>query len=408
MSLDIQKLPSHSSVDEKSRRLSVLALAIGSFAIGTAEFVSMGLEPEMAQTSGVNIATAGQYISAYAIGVVIGAPILAVATAKLPRKYVLIALMLFYALANIATSFVASYQSLILLRFISGLPHGIYFGVAAIAASSMVEMKDRPKAVGSVMLGLTIATVIGAPGGTWVGQLFGWQVTFILVGIIALACCFMIWKYLPFVPTALGVSPLTELVALKQKQVWFMLATVATGFAGLFAVFTYIKPILMNVSGIPLTWVPIVMPLFGIGMVVGNIYGPKIAVKIGTMKMIFWSMLWSSSIFFLFFFFAHHSLTAALGCFLVGTSFACIPSIQTRIMDVAKDAQTLAGSLIQSAFNVANAMGAAAGGVVLMAGFSYEYTAILGGVLALVGFGIFWTSWRLDKRDEQLQRNEIA
>lgn len=400
MAYDIKSLSPASSIDAKTRRLSILALAVGSFAIGTSEFVSMGLQPEMAKSSGVDIPTAGQYISAYALGVVVGAPVLAVATAKFPRKYVLVALMLFYAFSNILSACVTDFHSLVGLRFMSGLPHGIYFGVASIAASSMVEMKYRPKAVGSVMLGLTIATVIGAPTATWLGQQFGWQIAFITVGGIGLLSAIMIFFFLPSLPTAIGTSPLTELGALKQKQVWFMLAMVSVGSAGLFAVFSYIKSTLMQVSGVSIEWVPFIMPLVGIGMVTGNIFGPKIAVKIGAMKMIFFAMLWSAITFFLFFFMCHNSLAAAFGCFLIGTSFASMPSIQTRVMDVASNAQTLAGALMQSAFNVANALGAESGGELLRLGFGYEYTAILGGILTLCGLLIFSISWYVEKKDQ--------
>ncbi len=400
MAYDIKSLSPASSIDAKTRRLSILALAVGSFAIGTSEFVSMGLQPEMAASSGVDIPTAGQYISAYALGVVVGAPVLAVATAKFPRKYVLVALMLFYAFSNILSACVTGFHSLVSLRFMSGLPHGIYFGVASIAASSMVEMKYRPKAVGSVMLGLTIATVIGAPTATWLGQQFGWQIAFITVGSIGLLCALMIFFFLPSLPTAVGTSPLTELGALKQKQVWFMLAMVSVGSAGLFAVFSYIKSTLMQVSGVSIEWVPFIMPLVGIGMVTGNIFGPKIAVKVGAMKMIFFAMLWSAITFFLFFLMCHNSLAAAFGCFLIGTSFASMPSIQTRVMDVASNAQTLAGALMQSAFNVANALGAESGGEILRLGFGYEYTAVLGGILTLCGLLIFSISWYVEKKDQ--------
>ncbi|GAA5105380.1 MFS transporter [Bartonella jaculi] len=391
-----------SGIDSRTRRLAILALAVGSFAIGTAEFVAMGLQPEMARSSSVDIPTAGQYISAYALGVVIGAPLLAIATAKLPRKTVLIGLMCFYALANIASAFFADFSILVALRFISGLPHGIYFGLATMVAASMVETNERSKAVGCVMLGLTIATVFGAPAATWIGQLVGWQIAFILVGAVALLCCLLIWEFLPSVLNVSKTSPLRELGALKQKQVWFLLAMVSVGSSGLFSVFTYIKSTLMHISGVSLDWVPFIMPLVGLGMVVGNLLGPKLAAKIGTSPMIFFAMLWSTFVFFLFFFLSTAPFMAALGCFLVGTSFAAMPSIQTKIMDVSLHGQILAGALMQSAFNIANALGAEAGAWVLKLGYSYEYTAILGGILTLLGLLIFCFSWYMEKRDQHL------
>ncbi len=292
-----------SEMNSRTRRLTILAFAVGSFAIGTAEFVAMGLQPEMARSSYVDIPTAGQYISAYALGVVIGAPLLALATAKLPRKAVLIGLMFFYALANIASAFFSDFGILVVLRFISGLPHGIYFGLATMVAASMVKMNERSKAVGYVMLGLTIATVLGAPGATWIGQLVSWQTAFILVGIIALLCCLLIWKFLPFVSNTPITSPLDELGVLRKKQVWLLLVMVSVGASGLFSVFTYIKSTLMHISCVSLDFVPFIMPLVGLGMVVGNIGGPKLAAKLGISPLIFFAMLWSVFVFFLFSFY---------------------------------------------------------------------------------------------------------
>ncbi|WP_254493607.1 MFS transporter [Bartonella sp. B1099] len=385
-------------IDSKIRCLAILALAVGSFSIGTAEFVAMGLLPEMARSSSVDIPTAGQYISAYALGVVIGAPLLAVATAQFSRKTVLIGLMFFYALANIASAFFSDFSILVALRFLSGLPHGIYFGLAAMVASSMVEMNERSKAVGYVMLGLTIATVLGAPSATWIGQFIGWQIAFILVGMIALLCCLLIWNFLPCDSRIQRTSPLREMSALKQKQVWLLLTMVSVGASGLFSVFTYIKSTLMHISGVPLEWIPFIMPLVGLGMVGGNLLGPKLAVKIGISPMIFFSMLWSVFVFFLFFFLSCAPLTAAIGCFFIGTSFAAMPSIQTKIMDVALQGQILAGALMQSAFNIANALGAESGALVLKLGYSYEYTAVLGGILTFCGLIVFCVSWFMEKR----------
>ncbi|MCZ2328162.1 MFS transporter [Bartonella sp. F02] len=383
----------------KIRNLGILSLAIGSFAIGTAEFVAMGIQPEMAQSSCVSIPVAGQYIFSYALGVVIGAPVLAIATARLSRKVVLIGLMFFYALANILTAFFSDFSFLVTLRFMSGLPHGIYFGIASMVASSMVKMNERAKAVGSVMLGFTVATLVGAPGATWVGQLIGWRIAFIFVGIIALLCCLLIWIFLPSIFSIPQTSPLRELSALTNKQVWFLLAMVSIGASGLFSVLTYIKSTLLYVSGISLDWVPLILPVIGLGMVIGNFLGPKLAIKVGSSILIFWAMLWSAFVFFIFFFLSQAPLTATLGCFLIGTSFAAMPSIQTKIMDVSMHAQTLAGALMQSAFNVANALGAESGAWILKLGYSYEYTAILGGLVTLCGLLIYCFSWYVEKRD---------
>jgi len=398
MSHKIISLSAAQAVDARTRRMSQLAFAVGGFAIGTAEFVIMGLLPEVAHAMHVDIPTAGHFISFYAAGVVVGAPVMAVLTARVPRKILLISFMLFYALSNVASAFASSYDVFTLLRFLSGLPHGIYFGVAAIAAASMVPSAQRPQAIGNVMLGLTVATVIGAPGGTWLGQLLGWRAAFIMVGGIALVAAMMIWRYVPHIPTAVGASPLAELGALKSGQLWLLLAVIAIGSGGLFSVFSYIKPILVHVSGAPLSMIPFILPLFGCGMVAGNLIGPYIAFKLGLMRSIFVTMLWSILTFLIFYFLAPTVFGAAVATFLIGTSFMSQPAIQTRIMDVSANAPTLAASLMQSAFNIANAIGAYAGGLVIAAGLGWTSTAWLGAVLALCGFLIFVLSWIIEVR----------
>lgn len=398
MSHKIISLSVAQAVDARTRRMSQLAFAVGGFAIGTAEFVIMGLLPEVAHAMHVDIPTAGHFISFYAAGVVVGAPVMAVLTARVPRKILLISFMLFYALSNVASTFASNYDVFTVLRFLSGLPHGIYFGVAAITAASMVPSALRPQAIGNVMLGLTVATVIGAPGGTWLGQLLDWRAAFIMVGGIALLAATMIWRYVPHIPTAVGASPLAELGALKSGQLWLLLAVIAIGSGGLFSVFSYIKPILIHVSGAPLSMIPFILPLFGCGMVAGNLIGPYIAFRLGLMRSIFVTMLWSILTFLIFYFLAPTVFGAAVATFLIGTSFMSQPSIQTRIMDVSANAPTLAASLMQSAFNIANAIGAYAGGLVIAAGLGWTSTAWLGAVLAFSGFLIFVLSWIIEGR----------
>lgn len=398
MSDKIRSLSESDNISDASRRMSQFAFAIGGFAIGTAEFVIMGLLPEVAKTMNVSEPMAGHFISAYAAGVVIGAPVLAVLTAKLPRKGLLISLMLVYALANIISVAAPDYTSFLILRFLSGFPHGVYFGVAAVTAAAMVPLKQRPQAIGNVMLGLTVATLFGMPGGTWLGQLFGWRAAFVFVGAIALLAAFMIWRFMPLMPIAKGASPLAELGALKSLQVWLMLAVIGVGSGGLFAVFSYIKPILLEVSGVPLAAIPFILPLFGLGMVVGNLVGPRVALRLGIMRAIFVTMIWSIVVFPLFYFLSGAPVTAALATFLIGTTFVSQPSIQTRIMDVSAKAPTLATALLHSFFNIANAVGAYAGGVVILAGYGWTSTAWVGAAFALGGWLLFLLSWRLARQ----------
>lgn len=371
---------------------AMLALGVGGFAIGTGEFVIMGLLPEVARDIGTSIPQAGHVISAYALGVVIGAPVLAVLAAGWRRRALLIALMAVFALGNFATALAPGYLSLNLLRFASGLPHGTYFGVAALVAAALAPPDRRARAVGLVMLGLTGATLLGVPIAAWLGQLFGWRAAFVFVGLIAVLAMAMLRRDLPDLAAPSGASPLRELGALKRKQVWFTLGIGAIGFGGMFSVFSYIKPTLTEVAGLPLAGVPLVLALFGFGMVGGNVIGSRLADK-ALMPTIGGLMVWAALVLTTFSFAAHHVATAALNVFLIGTIVAIGPALQIRLMDVAGDAQTLAAALNHSAFNTANALGAWLGGAAITAGLGWTSTGWVGALLALAGLGVF--AWSL-------------
>jgi DHA1 family inner membrane transport protein len=371
---------------------AMLALGIGGFAIGTGEFVIMGLLPEVARDIGTSIPQAGHVISAYALGVVIGAPVLAVLAAGWRRRALLIALMAVFALGNFASALAPGYLSLNLLRFASGLPHGTYFGVAALVAAALAPPNRRARAVGLVMLGLTGATLVGVPIAAWLGQIFGWRAAFVFVGVIAVLAMVMLRRDLPDLAAPSGASPLRELGALKRKQVWLTLGIGAIGFGGMFSVFSYIKPTLTEVAGLPLAGVPLVLALFGFGMVGGNLVGSRLADK-ALMPTIGGLLVWAALVLTTFSFAAHHVATAALNVFLIGTTVAIGPALQIRLMDVAGDAQTLAAALNHSAFNTANALGAWLGGAAITAGLGWTSTGWVGALLALAGLGVF--AWSL-------------
>ncbi|MDR6534421.1 MFS transporter [Variovorax soli] len=371
---------------------AMLALGMGGFAIGTGEFVIMGLLPEVARDIGVTIPQAGHVISAYALGVVIGAPVLAVLAAGWPRRALLIALMAVFAAGNFASALAPGYGSLNLLRFASGLPHGTYFGVAALVAAALAPPDRRARAVGLVMLGLTGATLVGVPIAAWLGQHFGWRAAFVFVGLIAVLAIAMLRRDLPDLAAPSGASPLRELGALRRKQVWLTLGIGAIGFGGMFAVFSYIKPTLTEVAGLPLGGVPLVLALFGFGMVGGNLVGSRLADK-ALMPTIGGLLVWAALVLTTFSFAAHNVATAALNVFLIGTIVAMGPALQIRLMDVAGDAQTLAAALNHSAFNTANALGAWLGGAAISAGLGWTSTGWVGALLALAGLGVF--AWSL-------------
>ena len=378
---------------------AVIALGVGGFAIGTGEFVIMGLLPEVASDIGVSIPQAGHVISAYALGVVIGAPVLAVLAAGWRRRLLLITLMVIFALGNFATALAPGYLSLNLLRFITGLPHGTYFGVAALVAASLAPQGQRARAVGLVMLGLTGATLLGVPIAAWLGQVFGWRAAFVFVGIVALIAVVLLRRDVPDLAPASGASPMRELDALKRKQVWLTLGIAAVGFGGMFSVFSYIKPTLLEVTGLPLSGVPLVLALFGLGMVLGNLVGSRLADK-ALMPTIGYMLVYAAVVLTLFTFAAHHVVTAGIAVLLIGTTVAIGPALQIRLMDVAGDAQTLAAALNHSAFNAANALGAWLGGVAITAGLGWTSTGWVGALLALGGLAIFGFSLTSERRRE--------
>jgi len=394
----------HTPADDRTLVRAVLALGVGGFSIGTGEFVIMGLLPEVARDIDVTIPQAGHVISAYALGVVVGAPVLAVLCANWSRRALLMALMVVYALGNFASALAPGYLSLSAMRLFTGLPHGTYFGVAALVAAALAPPGRRARAVGWVMLGLTTATLVGVPIAAALGEYFGWRAAFVFVGLIALAAVAMVRLWVPDMPASHGASPLRELGALARKQVWFTLGIGAIGFGGMFAVFSYIKPTLLEVAGMPPALMPFVLSLFGLGMVAGNIVGSRMADK-ALMPAIGKVLLWSIVVMALFVPAAHHPVSAAVVTFLLGTVVAIGPALQIRLMDVAGDAQTLAAALNHSAFNAANALGAWLGGVSIAAGLGWTSTGWVGVVLGLCGVGIFALALSSERKTQRATAN---
>ncbi len=368
---------------------AMLALALGGFGIGTTEFVTMGLLPDIATSMKVSEPTAGHIVSAYALGVVVGAPVIAALCARVPRKRLLMALMFAFAVGNAASVIAPNFATLTAARFVSGLPHGAYFGVASLAAASLAPVGQRAKAVAAVMLGLSAANVVGVPAATWLGQNLGWRDAFIVVAVIGIATVAAIARFVPELHGIRMTDPRTELTALRRPQVLLTLLVGAIGFGGMFAVYTYITTTLTDVSGLPIALVPVVLALFGLGMVAGNIIGGILADR-GVDRAIFASMLAMVVILAAYVAAAHNPYTAAIGAFLIGASGASLaPALQTRLMDVAHDAQTLAAALNHAALNIANAAGAWLGGLVIAAGLGYTAPAAVGAGLAVLGVALF-------------------
>ncbi|MCZ4578082.1 MFS transporter [Gordonia amicalis] len=383
----VQERPS-STISSRARRLTILALALGGFGIGTTEFVAMGLLSNIAGSLGVSEPTAGHVISAYALGVVVGAPLIAALTARMSRRVLLIALMVAFTIGNLATVLAPSYGLLLVARFVAGLPHGAYFGVAALVAAHLAGPRNRAKAVGQVMLGLSVANVVGVPAAAWLGETFGWRTAFAIVVVIGIATVVALVRVLPTLSGMTITDPLTELGALRRTQVWFTLVIGVVGFGGMFAFYTYLNSALTSVTGLPVSVVPFALMLYGLGMVTGNFVGGYAAdrsVSVAILAGLFTSAVTLAAFAVL----AENAWAALILTYFVAlTGSTMLPALQTRLMDVAADAQTLAAALNHSALNVANAAGAFLGGVVVSAGWGFLSPSAIGAVLAVGGIAV--------------------
>ncbi|OYW61131.1 MAG: MFS transporter [Bosea sp. 12-68-7] len=376
--------------------LVMLALAMGGFAIGTTEFAVMSLVPYFSIGLGIDEPTAGHVISAYALGVVVGAPVIAVLAATIARRTLLIGLMAVFGVANLLSALAPSYEWMLAFRFLSGLPHGAYFGVAALVAASIAPPNRRAQAVARVMLGLTVATIIGVPLANGIGQVLGWRWGFGIVALLALLTMALIFAYAPRDRVVPGASPLRELGALRRRQVWLTLAIGAIGFGGMFAVYTYLASTLMEVTRVSPALVPLVLGIFGLGLTAGTLAGAWAADR-ALMPSIGGMLLWTAAALALFPFAAGNNWTISIVVFLIGTSGGLGAMLQTRLMDVAGEAQTLAAALNHSAFNTANALGPWLGGLAIAAGYCWTSTGWVGTGLALAGF-LIWVVALLDQR----------
>jgi len=384
----------------RSPGLVLFALAVGAFAIGTTEFATMSLLPYFAHSLHIDAPTAGHVISAYALGVVVGAPLITVAAARLPRRALLILLMSLFALFNGLCAFAPSYEWMMALRFLSGLPHGAYFGIASLVAVSLVPEHRRTQAVGRMFLGLTVATIVGVPLANWLGHAVGWRWGFALVAAAGLLTVALVAWCAPATPADPQASPLRELGALRRTQVWVTLGIGAIGFGGLFAVYTYLADILLTVTGVTPDTVPLVLAVFGIGMTVGNLVVPRFADR-ALMPTAGGLLLFSAAALALFTFSIGQAWAITLAVFLVGMGGALGTVLQTRLMDVADHAQGLAAALNHSAFNTANALGPWLGGLALAHGHGWRSPGWVGALLALGGFALWLLSVSLDRQQRR-------
>ena len=373
---------------------AMLALGAGGLCIGTGEFAPMSLLPDLARGTGVSIPAAGGYISAYAAGVVVGAPAIAVLGARQARKNLLL-ILLIITLAGYALSALAmGYNSMFAARFISGMPHGAWYGVSALVAASMVSPQHKARYIGYVMLGLAVANVAGVPLVTWAGQTLGWRISFWMVAAGLVLTSIMVMLFVPSVAADRSASPLKELGALKSPRILMTFAVASVSFAGMFAVYSFITPALTEVAGFSTSAVPWILVLWGAGMVVGNIIGGRLA-DIALIPSIFGIIAWNIVFLGLF------SLTGALQTpvlivlFMLGCGFSLVPALQAHMMNIAGEAQTLASSLTHSAFNISNALGAAGGGLIIASGRSWISTGWVGAAFSLLALLLMFLSVRI-------------
>ncbi|MCG7267537.1 MULTISPECIES: MFS transporter [Corynebacterium] len=391
-------VPRQTEISTRHRYIAMVAMALGGFGIGTTEFVAMGLLNLIAEDFAISEDQAGHVISAYALGVVVGAPLITTLTGSIPRRRLALLLMGAFVVGNGLSVFAHSYGILMLSRFIAGFPHGAYFSVTALIAASMAPNGKRGKAVALTGMGLSVATVIGVPIAQWLGSTFGWNAAFAMVAAIGVVTFVALWFTVPHMTLMPRTKPLTELGALVNSQVLMTLAIGTVGFGGMFAVYTYISWTLTENAGFNanLIWIPLMV--YGIGMVIGTYIGGVLADR--NLEYAILSTLLSLIVVLSAFYFLSHNAVAGIINFgvigLLGSTL--VPNLQTRLMDVAGEAQTLAAALNHSALNMANAAGAAVGGAVIAAGYGYSTPALAGAAMAACGALLWIPAYYLRRR----------
>lgn len=365
---------------------SLLSLSLGGLTIGITEFVMMGILPDIASDLNVSIPVAGYLISAYALGVVIGAPLLVIIARNYPPKKTLLILAAMLAFFNALSIVVPSYGFLFLTRLLSGLPHGAFFGVGAVVASRLAEKGKEAQAISIMFAGLTIANLAGVPIGTYIGHHFSWRYTFILIAIFGIITFFSLYFWMPKVELNEKVSIKDQMQFFKKVEAWLVILITAIGVGGLFCWISYIAPLLTDISGFDAADVPYIMILAGAGMVVGNVVGGKLADQFSPEKTLIVLLLLMAFDLAMVFFFSSYSYVSLLLVFCTGCiSFALIAPIQMLMIQIAVGAEMIASAAIQAAFNIGNALGAFLGGLPLIAGFSYASPNLVGVGMSLIG-----------------------
>ncbi|RYJ37662.1 Major facilitator transporter [Flavobacterium anhuiense] len=365
----------------------------------------MGLLPDIASDMKVSIPVAGYLISSYALGVVIGAPLLVIAGRNYAPKKMLLILALMLAVFNALSIIAPSYEVLFASRFLSGLPHGAFFGVGAVVASRLADKGKEAQAISIMFAGLTIANLIGVPIGTYIGHHFIWRYTFVLIALVGLLTFLAIYLWMPNLEKGESVNMKTQLQFFKKTEAWLIIGITAIGFGGLFAWISYIAPLLINVSKFAPEDVSTILILAGLGMVVGNFVGGKLADRFSPAPTTLALLLVMSTDLVLVYFFSFNQYISLFLTFLTGAiSFSVIAPIQMLMIRTAKGAEMIASASLQGSFNIGNALGAFLGGLPLAAGFSYSSPNLIGVVMSVIGMIITFILMRLHQKQVQVQR----
>ncbi|GAA3483129.1 MFS transporter [Streptomyces yanii] len=378
--------------------LALLALAIGAFGIGTTEFVIMGVLPQVAGDFGVTIPTAGWLVSGYALGVVIGAPLLTVLGTKVSRKKMLMFLMALFVIGNTLSALAPSFGLMLVGRVVASLAHGAFFGIGSVVAADLVAPEKKASAISLMFMGLTVANIVGVPGGTSIGQAAGWRVTFLIVAALGVIGFLGVAKLVPEMGRPKTQDVRSEFAAFKNVQVWLAMAMTVLGYGGVFAAITYITPMMTEVAGYTEGAVTWLLVLFGIGMFLGNLLGGKFADR-KLMPMLFTSLAGLSAALLLFTATAHNKVLAAITLSLIGAlGFATVPPLQKWVLDQAPAAPTLASAANIGAFNLGNALAAWLGGIVIAAGLGYTSPNWVGALLSGAALLLAFVAAYLDRR----------
>ena len=378
---------------------SLLALTLGGLGIGITEFVMMGLLPDIAKDLHISIPQAGHLISAYALGVVIGAPLLVAIAGSYPPKKILLALMVMFTVFNAFSAFAPDYTIMFIARLLAGLPHGAFFGVGSVVASRLAEKGKEAQSVSVMFAGLTIANIVGVPLGTYIGHFYSWRYTFVIIVLVGLLTLLSLKFWMPAMEATKNRDLKKELSFFKLPEAWLIIAMIAIGTGGLFAWFSYIAPLLTEVSGFKAADITYILVLAGLGMFVGNFIGGILADKISPILASLALLFAMSVALFIMHYVAWNQPMTLIMTFVAGAlAFASAAPIQMLMINTAKGSEMIAGAVSQASFNIGNALGAFLGGLPLIAGYDYTSPVWVGSLLAMAGAVIAWVLIARTKR----------